>query len=418
MQALYLCGGHVVLPDRVVPDGSVFMEDGRIAAVNAPRPEHVPALDVGGGYILPGFLDIHVHGGGGADCMDASVQAFHQIACAHAAHGTTALVATTMTCEDPLLERVIACYLEAERTQYTGAQLLGLHLEGPFFSAGSPHARGAQPVTRNRTPSREELERIIGLGQGRILRWDASPEIGNMPLFAQVMRENGILAAVAHTQADAQTAMAAYDCGFAHATHFYNAMSTFHKRNGRVYAGVIEATYLREDVTIELIADGKHVPRESMQLAWRIKGADRICLITDAMRASGTDQKRSVLGPREGGVPVVIHDGVAQLTDFSSYAGSIGTMDRALRVAHVQNGLPLTDVCRMLSLTPARLCGLSARKGSLEAGKDADIVVMTPDFRVSHVFLCGRRFEAAFPVREGEEMRGKEDETQERCKQR
>lgn len=111
----------------------------------------------------------------GADCMDASVQAFHQIACAHAAHGTTALVATTMTCEDPLLERVIACYLEAERTQYTGAQLLGLHLEGPFFSAGSPNARGAQPVTRNRTPSREELERIISLGQGRILRWDASP---------------------------------------------------------------------------------------------------------------------------------------------------------------------------------------------------------------------------------------------------
>lgn len=392
MSALYLSGGRAVLPGAIVQNAGILVRDGRIVSIGGPRPQGVPEIHAGDGYILPGFIDVHVHGGGGADFMDAEAEAVRQVARAHAAHGTTALVATTMTCEDERLERVIAAYLEAERTGTSGAQLLGLHLEGPYFSAASANARGAQPVTRQRTPTREALERVIRLAQGRILRWDAAPEIENMALFAQVMRENGILAAVAHTQADARTAMAAYDCGFAHATHFYNAMSTFHKKDGLVYAGVIEATYLRDSVSIELIADGRHIPRESMRLACRIKGTDRVCLITDAMRAAGTDQTRSILGAREDGVPVVVRDGVAQLPDFSSYAGSICTMDRALRVAHVEYGLPLEDVSRMLSLTPARLSGCSDRKGSLEPGKDADIVIMTPEFEVAQVIIRGERF--------------------------
>ena len=161
--------------------------------------------------------------------------------------------------------------------------------------------------------------------------------------------------------------------------------------NGLVYSGIVEATYLRDDVTIELIGDGRHIPRESMLLALRIKGADSIALITDAMRAAGVNCEKSVLGARTTGVPVVIRDDVAQLPDLSSYAGSIATMDRFQRTAHVQYGIHLPEVSRMLSLTPARLCGVSDRKGSLEKGKDGDVVVLSGDFQVQQVYARGDR---------------------------
>ena len=386
MSKLYITGGHAVLPDKVLSDTPVLIADSRIAAIGVPCPEDAQVIDAAGGYVLPGFIDIHVHGGGDADMMDESVEAIHQMARAHAAHGTTALVPTTMTCEDELLERVIACYLEAEKTPTGGAQLLGLHLEGPFFSAAG---KGAQPISEQRVPTREVLEHFIKLAKGRILRWDAAPELENADLFATVMKENGILCAAAHTQATATQALKAYDDGFSHVTHFYNACSTFHKKNGIVHSGVVEATYISDNVTIELIGDGCHIPRESMLLAHRIKGPDNIALITDAMRAACTSDIHSILGPRKSGVAVVVKDDVAQLPDFSSYAGSIATMDRCLRVAHCRYGLPLYDVSKMLSLTPARLCGVADRKGSLEAGKDADIVIMTPEFAVQTVIIGG-----------------------------
>lgn len=390
--ALWIGHGRLVLPDGIREDGSLLVEDGVIAALCQPCPEGALQVDTAGGYILPGFIDLHVHGGGDGDFMDVSMDSVRKATRAHLKHGTTAMVATTMTCPDPLLEETIACFLEARRHPEDGAQLLGLHLEGPFFSAAS---KGAQPVGEQRTPTREVLERIIRLAQGSILRWDMAPELPGMELFAQVMKENGILPAVAHTAANAETTLRAFDQGFSHVTHFYNATSTFHKENGLVHAGVIEATYIRDDVTIELIGDGRHIPKESMQLAFRIKGADKIALITDAMRAAGTNDVYSVLGPRDGGVPVVVKDDVAQLTDFSSYAGSVCTMDRALRVAHAQYGLPLTDVSKTLSLTPARLCGVEGRKGSLEVGKDADIVLMSPDFQIRQVYVLGEKRYAA-----------------------
>lgn len=389
MAKLWIGNGNVVLKDRVTESGSVLVEDGKIVGINVPCPPDAEAVDAKNGYILPGFIDLHVHGGGDADFMDGTVEAFCQAARAHCAHGTTALCPTTMTCPDELLEETIDLFLEAKDRPDTGAQLLGLHLEGPFFSAAS---KGAQPISEQRLPTEEMLNGILDRAQGNILRWDAAPELDHMDLFAKTVTERGVMASVAHTSATATRAMEAYDWGFNHATHFYNAMSTFHKVNGIVHSGVIEATYLRDDVTIELIGDGCHIPKESMLLALRIKGPDRIALITDAMRAAGTNDIHSILGARSTGVPVVVKASVAQLPDFSSYAGSIATMDRCLRTAHVKYGIPLEDVSKMLSLTPARLCGCETTKGSLEVGKDADIVIMTPDFQVSNVFVMGKAF--------------------------
>lgn len=385
----WIGNGRLVQPGRIIENGSLLMEDGRVAALNLPCPEGVTAVDARGGYILPGFIDLHVHGGGGGDFMDADPESCRRAVRAHCAHGTTAMVATTMTSSDELLEEVIDCFLKVQNEPTGGAELLGLHLEGPYFSAKS---KGAQPVSEQRIPTREALEKIIRRGKGQILRWDAAPELDGMELFAQVMRENGILCAAAHTAANATRMTEAFDWGFSHITHFYNAITTYHKENRFPHGGVVEATYIRDDVTIELISDGCHIPRESFLLAYRVKGPDRIALITDAMRAAGTDEKYSMLGPRVGGVPVVIQDDVAQMADLSCFAGSICTMDRALRTAHLKYGLPLVEVSRMLSMTPARLSGVAHRKGSLEMGKDADVVLMDPDFRVQKVWVRGELF--------------------------
>lgn len=384
----WIGNGKVVLPSRICENGSILIENGRLSAVNKPPPINASIEDACGGYILPGFIDLHVHGGGGADFMDCEPDCFQVVARTHCQHGTTALLPTTMTCADEVLENMIACYLEAVKSSAAGAaQLLGLHLEGPFFSIKN---KGAQPVGEQRVPTQNFLEHIINLAQGHILRWDMAPELPNADVFAQIMKENSIMASIAHTGATADQANAAFDMGFSHITHFYSATTTGQKINGIVYSGVNEATLLRDEITIELICDGRHIPREHMLLAYRIKGADKIALITDAMRAAGTDTTHSILGAKDGGVPVIIKDDVAQLMDFSSYAGSVGTMDRALRVAHLQYGIPLMDVSRMLSLTPARLCGCAHRKGSLEVGKDADIVVMDEQFHVLSVYVCGQ----------------------------
>ena len=388
MPRIWIGNGRLVLPDAVVPDSSVLLDGRKIAAVNEPCPPDAQPVDAGGGYIMAGFVDLHVHGGGDADFMDEDPSAFGTIARAHCAHGTTALCPTTMTCPDGLLEKTIDLFVDADKEPEDGAELLGLHLEGPYFSAAS---KGAQPISQQRIPERENLERILARAKGTILRWDAAPELPNMELFARVMRENGVLTSLAHSAATADEALQAFDWGFSHVTHFYTACTTFHKKNGVVYSGTVEATYLRDDVTIELIGDGCHIPKESMLLALKIKGADKIALITDAMRAAGVDCQRSVLGARTTGVPVVIKDDVAQLTDLSSYAGSIATMDRCLRTAHVRYGIPLPQVSRMLSLTPARIIGVSHRKGSLEAGKDGDVVILSEDFRVRQVYARGRR---------------------------
>lgn len=390
MAKLWIGNGRLVLPDRITENGSALIEDGKITAVGASCPADAQEVNVNGAYILPGFIDIHVHGGGNADFMDGELEAFSQAAKAHCAHGTTALCPTTMTCPDEFLDETIDLFLEAKKQSTGGAELLGLHLEGPFFSAAS---KGAQPVSEQRIPDEKTLNRILDRAQGSILRWDAAPELPNMDIFARILKERGVMVSLAHSACTAEKALEAFSWGFCHVTHFYNACTTFHKVDGIVHSGTVEATYISDDVTIELIGDGCHIPRESMLLAYRIKGADKIALITDSMRAAGTDDTASILGSKHCGVPVVVKDDVAQLPDFSSYAGSIATMDRCLRTAHVKNGIPLTDVSRMLSLTPARLIGVSDRKGSIEAGKDADIVIMDESFTVKDVYVKGRRFE-------------------------
>ena len=385
-----IVNGVLVTPDRVLSDKVLQFDETivRIAERDEAIPENAEIVDAAGGYVLPGFVDLHVHGGGGYDFLDADPAAIDAILRLHARHGTTSLLATTLTCPDGVLYAGVERLGRAVESgaPENGCEILGVHLEGPYFAAAS---KGAQAIVKQKIPTQEELDKLYALARGHILRFDAAPELPGMDLFADWTKERGILASVGHSAANAETTIAFYGKGFTHVTHLYCSTTTEHKEGQTVHGGIVEAAYLTDGMTVELIADGKHVPRETMLLAFKIKGADRVALITDAMRAAGTDAKESILGEKNTGTPVIVEDGVAKLCDRTSFAGSVATMDVCLRTA-VGYGVPLSDAVKSCTLTPARIAGVEGRKGSLDVGKDADILILDRDLGLQSVFCKGR----------------------------
>lgn len=383
-------GGKIVLSDTVREDLAVITRGEKIAAIvpdsDIPGDEEVINLD--GDYLMPGFVDIHVHGGGGYDFMDASPDEIREIAKIHVVHGTTSLCPTAMTStKDRLFDFLDAC-APLCGADTGGADFIGLHLEGPYLSSAN---RGAQPTQYASFPERTEVEEILRRANGKIVRFDAAPELPGMKWFAERMCRDGILCSAAHSAATAEEMLEAYRHGFTHITHLYCSTTTEHKVNGVVHGGIVEAAYLEDGITIELIGDGIHIPRETMLLGFKLKGNGRLALITDAMRAAGTNVRNSILGCRAEGTSVIIEDGVAKLPDRSSFAGSIATMDQVFRVVHSRYGVPLCDTVRAMTETPAKLVGVSGRKGRIHPGMDADLIVMTHDFRVRQVYVRGRR---------------------------
>ena len=386
-----IVNGALVTPHAVLREKTLLFDETvvRITDSADPLPTGVETVDARGGYVLPGFVDLHVHGGGGYDFLDGDPGAIDAILRLHAAHGTTSLFATTLTCPDAVLfdgvERLAAAIERG--TPADGSNLLGIHLEGPWLS---PANVGAQAVTGERTPTGFELDRLLALSRGRITRIDAAPELSSgIDLLSSFASEHGILLSVAHSAANAETALAAYEKGFTHITHLYCSTTTEHKEGQTVHAGIVEAAYLENGITVELIGDGKHIPRETMLLCFKIKGADKVALVTDAMRAAGTDARTSILGEKATGTPVLIEDGVAKLRDRSSFAGSVATMDVCFRTA-LRYGVPLPDAARSCTLTPAEIAGVADRKGSLDVGKDADVLLFDGNLDLQSVFIKGK----------------------------
>lgn len=382
-------GGRIVLPDRFV-DGAALLFDEKITDVISDDEiaSDTRVIDAENGVVVPGFVDIHVHGGGGYDFLDEAPEATPSILKKHLSHGTTSLLATTLTCPDEILYRGVGKLgREIERGFAPGeCEILGLHLEGPYFSSA---AKGAQAIREQKIPTLEELEKLYALAKGHIVRFDGAPELPEMDLFARWTKEKGILASIGHSGANAETALEYYKKGFSHVTHMYCSTTTEHKEGQVVHGGIIEAAYLEDGFRVELIGDGKHIPRETMLLVFKIKGVDSTMLVTDAMRAAGTDVSESILGEKETGTRVIVEDGVAKLPDRSSFAGSVATMDVCLRTA-VRYGIPLVDAVKSCTLTPARTVGFGGRKGSLEKGKDADIVILDRELNVRRVFARGK----------------------------
>ena len=394
MEGLLIQNARAVLPHGVTPPLCVLIREGKIAALGETISFDGEKLDAKGDYLFPGFVDVHIHGGGGADFMDGTAEAFETAVKAHLETGTTTLVPTAMTATREELLGFIQAYHTFRETSPYGSHAQGLHLEGPYFSGADSKSKGAQNGDILRPIDLEEVAQLLAAARGSILRWDAAPELSGSADFARCMQENGILCAAAHTDATGYEAQAGFEAGFSHVTHFYNACTAYKKREQRVTAGIVEAAYLDDTVTLELICDGRHIPEHCLKLALKIKGADKVLGITDATRLSCTDALEGKLGSLKNGTRVIVDDGVAKLPDMTSYAGSICTMERALVVLCVDYGIDPVTAAKMLSTNPARHVGLESVIGSIEPGKQADLVIADDAFQIKAVLKNGKKMDS------------------------
>ncbi|MEL7600474.1 MAG: N-acetylglucosamine-6-phosphate deacetylase, partial [Proteiniphilum sp.] len=336
-------------------------------------------------YVSSGFIDIHTHGGGGHDFMDGTVEAYLGAAETHAKHGTTALLPTTLTSTFEELMKTFSIYKQAVQKNNKGAKFLGLHLEGPYFAYNQ---RGAQDPKYLRNPEPEEYNKILAASDD-IVRWSLAPELPGAFDFGKVLTSQNILTSIAHSDAIYEEVLEAFNAGFTHVTHLYSAMSTVTRRNAFRYAGVLEAAYLIDDMTVEIIADGVHLPKSLLQFVYKFKGPDKTALCTDSMRGAGMPDGESILGSLDKGQKVIIEDGVAKLPDRTAFAGSVATTDRLVRTMVELAEVPLVEAVRMMTLTPARIMQIDQQKGSIVEGKDADFVIFDDQINVSHTILEG-----------------------------
>ncbi len=392
MEKLIIKGGRLVFPGSIesglalVCDKSVGKIIGIVRENDLTTESTDEVIDAAGSYVSPGFVDIHVHGGGGYDFMDGTVEAFLGASRMHAIHGTTSMIPTTVTSTDEDLYGTFNVFDKACSLNEDGAQMLGLHLEGPYFSAAKS---GAQDPSYLKNPSPDHYMPILDATDS-ILRWSVAPELpGAMDLGDELSRR-GILAALAHTDAVYETVEESVLHGYSHVTHLYCAMSTIIRKNAYRYAGLQEAAFLLDDLSVEIIADGVHLPKSLLQYTFKFKGADKTALCTDAMRAAGMPEGTYILGSLKNGQNVIVEDGVAKLPDRSAFAGSVATTDRLVRTMVQLAGVSLVDAVKMMTLTPSRIMRIDDRKGSLLSGKDADIVIFDDNIEISATIRGGK----------------------------
>ena len=387
-QQIKIYNGKVIVPGKIIPRGTVLVTDGIITAIEEGDIDLADtiAIDAKEQYISPGFIDIHIHGGGGYDFMDGTIEAFVKIAELHAKHGTTAMLPTTLTSEKEDLYLTLNAYAAANKINDMGASFIGMHLEGPYFSMNQ---RGAQDPKYIRNPDPSEYKEILEHFPF-IKRWSAAPELEGAIEFGKYVHSKGVLIAMAHTDAIYEEALAAFENGYSLATHFYSAMSGVTRKNAFRYAGVIETAYLLDEMDVEIIVDGVHLPSPLLQLVYKIKGPLHTALITDAMRAAGMPEGDSILGGMKNGIRVIIEDGVAKLPDRSSFAGSVATTDRLVKTMITLGGVSLLDTIRMITETPARIMGIQNIKGSLQIGKDADILIFDEKISIHMTMINGK----------------------------
>ena len=385
---LKIYNGKVLTPDRIISNGTVVIIGERIKEVTADNIELPGAseIDAKGNYVSPGFIDMHVHGGGGHDFMDGTVEAFLEAAKLHARYGTTSMLPTTLTSGKERLLQTLVSYEQANAQNRMGAQFLGMHIEGPYIAMNQ---KGAQDPRFIRDPDEKEYEEIVS-ASNNIKRWSAAPELKDAMKFGRYLRSKGILPSIAHTDATYEEVVEAFECGYTHLTHFYSAMSGVTRVGCSRYAGVIESGYLIDDMTVEIIADGVHLPEPLLKLVYKVKGPERTARVTDAIRATGTSAKETILGDQENGIRVIVEEGVAKLPDRSCFAGSVATADRLVRTMINVANVPLLEAIQMITATPADIVGVADEKGSLMPGKDGDIVIFDDDITIQTTIIKGK----------------------------
>lgn len=382
---------------RLVANGQITpcdiaIEQGRISAIAAPGTlQGDEEIEVGGRYVSHGFIDIHVHGGGGYDFMDATDEAWHGAAALHLRHGTTAMVPTTLAAGREELSEAFRAYERCRNGFEDGAKFLGIHVEGPYLA---PSQCGAQDPKFIRDPDPKEYSDLYDICPD-ILRWTIAPERPGALEMGDWLAQRGAVPCIGHSEATYEQVCEALNHGYTHVTHLYSAVSTIVRKQGFRHAGILESAYLLNDLTSEVIADGCHLPACLLQMAYRFIGPDRLCLITDAMRAAGQTEGESILGSLENGQRVILEDGVAKMPDRTAFAGSICTTDRLVRNMVQLAGATLPEAVKMMTETPAKVLGMSDRIGKVAVGRVADLVLFDDDINISMVLTDGKvRWEA------------------------
>ncbi len=383
--AIALLNGRVVLPDGIVTGRAVVVEGEQIAGLVAPDelPEGVECLDVGGRYIAPGLVDIHTHGAAGHSFNEPSPGAFRAITEANARHGTTSLLATIAAAPLPAMLACLEACRAWCRAPQPGAEVLGVHLEGPYFS---PAQRGAQDLASLRTPDDGSADELLAYSD--ILRMVSyAPELPGALDLTRRLAGLGIVPAAGHSAARDTDVYAAMEAGLRHAIHLWSGQSVTIREGPWRRPGLLEAALVSDGLTAEIIADGRHLPPTLMRLAYRCKGPERLCLVSDAIAGAGLpDGSRFRLAANE----YEVRDGVGMLPDGTAFAGSVTFLSRMVALLVEMAGVPLVQAVRMASLTPARIIGVADRKGSIEPGKDADLVVLEADLTPWRVMVRGQ----------------------------
>lgn len=379
-----IINGQILTPQGWLKDGSVLINDGKILEITNSDLAVIGAtvIDAKGMFIVPGFVSMHCHGGGGHDFTEGTTEAFKEAVAAHLKHGSTTIFPTlsSTTFENIRLAAATCDQLMAEDADTT---IMGLHIEGPYLNE---NMAGTQWKEFLKNPDPEEYKALVESTKC-IKRWDISPELPGAHDFARYMTSKGILTAITHTEAEYQEIKDAFAAGFTHAAHFYNAMPGFHKRREYKYEGTVESVYLMDDMSVEVIADGIHLPATILKLVYKVKGVEKTCLVTDSLKFAG------YTGETINDPNYVIENGVCKWADRQTLAGSIATADVLIQTMVKKAGIPLEDAVRMASETPARLTGIADSKGTLEKGKDADIVILDNDVNVRCVFTKGKEVE-------------------------
>ena len=374
----------VITPNRIINNGGVEVKGQKIVRVFTGDDYEKGGLpvDCKGNYLSPGFIDTHIHGAGGVDFMEATPEAAEKITAISADHGTTALLGTTLSSSREKIQKALDNINLAMKKGLKGARIIGAHLEGNFFSM---EQKGAQNPDYIYPPRSEEYEDYLSRASIKIVT--AAPEVEGALKLGFDLQSRGICASIGHTCANYEQVVAAIEAGFTHATHAYNGMSFYSNTNYYPAMGTCEAVLLRDEITLEVIADGKHVSPPMLKLMYKVKGADRLHAATDAVMAGMPDGEYSL-----GGRDTIVTDEVCMLKDRTSFAGSIATTDRLLRTLYKKAEIPLCDAVKMLTATPARVLGLEAAKGKIAAGYDADINVFNENIDILSTMILGEMY--------------------------
>lgn len=387
MNRLSFRNASLVLSDRVLARGELIAENGRITAIGTDLGDPA-AVDLGGAYLAPGFIDLHVHGGDGADFMDLTEEAFRTVAKCHLRHGTTSFTPTSTVARRPQYRKFLELCAHFRTAETGGARVLGGHLYGPYFVRA---AKGCHPDADFLAPDPAADAELLAFAGTGLVTLTVAPETPGTERLVRDAREKGLLVTAGHSHATFTQVESAIEWGVRHVDHLFCAMSdrarlrqtqTFPMRGG-----LLEATLYADDLTTEVIADGKHLTGDLLKLAYKAKGPDRLALVTDSMRAVDCPDGEYWFGPERDGELVRRTDDVGLTRDGLALASGVMGMDHCVRTFHKLTKVPLFEVIRMATLTPARILGIENVVGSLTVGKRADLIAMDAELNVTNVWL-------------------------------